>query len=58
MEASFGEGTRVTIAMRWNLIMAGLAALVLLLLLLAWMRGGPEQMRTISQPVEVPELAG
>jgi len=42
--------------MRWNWLLTGLAALVLVILVLSWIAGGPEELSEIAQPVAVPEL--
>lgn len=42
--------------MRLNWLLAGLAGAVLLLLVVGWVNGGREPVRTIVQPVSVPEL--
>ncbi len=48
----------VTKGMRWNWLMAGLVAIIAVILTYAWIDGGREPLREISQPVVVPELAG
>ena len=42
--------------MRWNWLLAGLAGAVLLLLVIAWIAGGREPVRAITQPVAVPGM--
>ena len=48
---------QVTRRMRWNRMLAGLAALVLALLALAWVDGGRVPLRELSEPVAVPGAA-
>lgn len=43
--------------MRKGWLLAGIAAIVFLLLAYAWIDGGREPLRTISEPVPVPEVA-
>lgn len=43
------------LAKRRNWLLGGLAAAVLLLLAYAWIDGGERPLRTISQPVAVPQ---
>lgn len=43
--------------MRKGWLLAGIATVVLLVLVYAWIDGGREPLRTISQPVPVPEVA-
>lgn len=44
--------------MRRQWVLIALAVLVLLLLAYAWIDGGEEPVRTITEPVAVPEMAG
>lgn len=46
----------MTIAMRWNWLLSGLAVLAALVLAYAWIDGGREPLRTISEPIPVPEI--
>lgn len=48
----------MTLPMRWKWVLAGLAAILVLILALAWIDGGHEPVREIAVPVEVPEMAG
>ncbi len=43
--------------MRKGWLWAGVAAIVLLVLTYAWIDGGREPLRVISEPVAVPEVA-
>jgi hypothetical protein len=43
--------------MRKGWLLAGAAAIVFLVLTYAWIDGGREPLRTISEPVPVPEIA-
>ena len=42
--------------MRKGWLVAGVAAIVLLVLGYAWIDGGREPLRTISEPIPVPEI--
>lgn len=53
----FGKILRVTIAMRWNWVLGGVALVTLLLLAYAWMDGGREPLRAIVQPIPIPGAA-
>lgn len=44
----------MTVRMRWNWLLAGLAVIVVVLLVYAWIDGGRESLREISVPVPVP----
>lgn len=54
---ALGEGTGVTGRTSRNWIVGGVAALLALLLALAWRAGGEQDMREISVQVAVPEAA-
>jgi len=45
---------RVTETMRWHWLAIGLAAIMLVILMLAWFDGGREQVRPIVEPIAVP----
>jgi len=40
--------------MRWHWLAIGLAAIMLVILMLAWFDGGREQVRPIVEPIAVP----
>jgi hypothetical protein len=42
--------------MRKGPVLAGIAAIVLLVLVYAWIDGGREPLRPISEPIPVPEM--
>jgi hypothetical protein len=42
--------------MRKGSLLAGIAAIVLLVLAYAWIDGGREPLRPISEPIPVPEI--
>ena len=46
----------MTDIMRWQWLMVGLAVLIAILLAYAWIDGGREAVRPISQPVPLPPL--
>lgn len=47
----------MTVVRRRNWLLAGLAAIVALLVVLAWVAGGQEPVGVISEPVPLPEIA-
>jgi hypothetical protein len=47
----------VTVVRLRNWLLAGLAAIVALLVVIAWVAGGQEPVRVISEPVPLPENA-
>jgi len=40
-----------------KLLLAGLAAIVILVAAIAWVNGGPQELRDIALVIEVPETA-
>ncbi|MEZ5743265.1 MAG: hypothetical protein R3D89_05935 [Sphingomonadaceae bacterium] len=54
MQAS-AKGQAVTLAMNWKHVLAVLLVLVIAVLAYAWIDGGREPLRDISQPIPVPE---
>jgi hypothetical protein len=46
----------VAIVRRWNWLLAGLAVIVLLVVAYAWVDGGSEPIREISEPLQLPEV--
>jgi hypothetical protein len=46
----------VTVTMRRSLVLAGIVVIMLLVLLYAWIDGGREPLRPISEAVPVPEI--
>lgn len=40
-----------------NRLLAGLAAIAILLVAIAWINGGPEEVRDITVPIDVPEAS-
>ncbi|MBW8754793.1 MAG: hypothetical protein JF595_11695 [Sphingomonadales bacterium] len=47
----------MTVSMRKTWLVAGIAAIVVLVLGYAWIDGGREPLRTISEPIAVPGAA-
>lgn len=41
---------------RWNWLLAGLAMIILLVIAYAWVDGGREPVRELSEPVPLPEI--
>ena len=56
-ERRSGSDIRVTDLMRWQWLVFGLAALLAVLLAYAWADGGREPLRTIEEPVPLPDAA-
>jgi divalent metal cation (Fe/Co/Zn/Cd) transporter len=46
----------VAIVRRWNWLLAGLAVIIVLVIAYAWVDGGHEPVRELSEPVPLPEL--
>lgn len=53
--ASTGERMVVAVVIRWNWLLAGIAAIAILVLAYAWADGGKEPLREMSEPVPLPE---
>jgi hypothetical protein len=46
----------VAVVRRWNWLLAGLAVIILLVIAYAWVDGGREPVRQISEPIPLPEM--
>jgi len=46
----------VAVVRRWKWLLAGLAVIILLVIAYAWVDGGREPVREMSEPVPLPEM--